>query len=273
MDPLIPRDAVVTSRQIEPGQMFTLRLGMCDGSPLLYKPGQYNMLGLPGIGEAPLTFSSWGTDGEFAHTIRPAGRVTKALERLTQGQLCHVRGPFGSCWPLEEARGKNIIIIAGGTGIIPLRGFIGEVLSNRSLAGRVTILYGSRSPQDMLFRSEAQEWGNAENTSVRLTVDEANDQPDWTGAVGVVTDLLEHPSRGIEAQLALVCGPEMMMRFAVRELLLRGMRPGQIYLSLERNMRCGVGHCGHCQLGPKYVCQDGPVLPYSQLRTLPDTLL
>jgi NAD(P)H-flavin reductase len=154
-----------------------------------------------------------------------------------------------------------------------MRSFLERVRNDRDVVGALTVLYGARSPGEMLFLSETADWAAQPRTNVKLTVDGIPPSVSWDGAVGLVTELLDHPSEGPPADAAFVCGPELMMRFVVRELLLRGMRPPDIYVSLERRMRCGIGHCGHCQIGPKYVCQDGPVFPYSELRGLPDFLL
>jgi NAD(P)H-flavin reductase len=273
MNPMLPQDAAVVRVKAEAGDSTTLTLRLLNSNAqTAFEPGQFHMVGLPGIGEAPITFSSLPDGREFSHTIRPVGRVTAALAGLQPGQAVQVRGPFGNAWPWEEVQGKNVAILAGGMGIVPLRPFIQRAVANRSSIGQMLILYGARTPEQMLFRDDIPAWREA-GLEVRATVDEAPDVAAWDGSVGVTTDLLEHPSKGAPANVALICGPELMMRFSVRALLLRGMLPADIFVSLERHMKCGIGHCGHCQIGPHYVCQDGPVFSYAQLRRFPDHLL
>lgn len=271
---MVPQDAVVTDVKQESADTRTLTLALTDPqAEMRFTPGQFNMLGLAGFGEVPLTFTELARGREFAHTVRGIGRVTKALLKVKPGEHVQVRGPFGSQWPWEGLAGKDVIVVAGGAGIVPLRPFLQRVFANRQAVGRMQILYGARAPEQMLFRVDIPAWRAQPDTDVRLVVDDAPPGTAWEGKVGVVTDLFDHPSAAPFGQTALVCGPELMMRFVVHELLLRGMRPAQIYLSMERRMKCGVAHCGHCQLGPFYVCKDGPVFSYSQLRGLPDMLL
>ncbi len=273
MNPMLPQEALVVSTAPEAGDSVTLTLELrsCDGD-FACEPGQFNMVGLPGFGEAPLTFSALPSGRRFSHTVRPIGRVTEALTRLAPGQPVQVRGPFGRAWPWEEARGKDVAVLAGGMGIVPLRPLLQRAMADRGHVRRMLVLYGSRTPELMLYRGDVAAW-RAAGMDVRVTVDEAPDPAAWDGSIGVATDLLDHPSKGAPAQIALICGPELMMRFSVRALLLRGMQPGEIFVSLERHMKCGIGHCGHCQIGPHYVCQDGPVFSYAQLRRFPDHLL
>ncbi len=273
-DPMTPRTATVAAVAEQHPGTVTLTLEL-PGPELAeaYQPGQFNMLGLPGFGEAPVAFDSLPTATVGHHTVRSAGRVTRALARLRPGDAVQLRGPFGTGWPLSRLQGSDVVVIMGGMGVIPLRPLVQRMLERRYRYGDLLVLYGAREPDQMLFRDEVLAWGEEPGVRVRLIVDEAQPGSGWEHAVGVVTDLLEHPSRGVPADLGLVCGPELMMRFAVRELLVRGMLPGRVYLSLERHMKCGIGHCGHCQIGPHYLCRDGPVLPYSRLRRLPDTML
>jgi NAD(P)H-flavin reductase len=271
---MLPQDAVVTATRTETADTTTLVMRLQDENALLsYQPGQFNMIGLAGFGEAALTFSSDCNGAQFSHTIRAVGRVTNGLARLAEGDLVQVRGPFGRGWPLQEARGHSVLVVAGGSGVVPMRSFLERVRNDRGVVGELTVLYGARSPGEMLFLEETAQWASQPDVEVKLTVDDAPKGARWDGRVGLVTELLDHPSGGAPADMAFVCGPELMMRFVVRDLLLRGMRPSEIFVSLERRMRCGIGHCGHCQIGPKYVCRDGPVFRYSELRGLADFLL
>jgi NAD(P)H-flavin reductase len=270
----VPHDAIVEEVEDEAADTKTLTVRLCNGATKVrVEPGQFNLVGLPGVGEAPITFSSIGEDGRFTHTIRAAGWVTRALLRLEPGQTVQVRGPFGTPWPWDELRNSDLIVCAGGIGMVPIRPLLHKLFSHRDWAGQLLILYGSRAPKDMLFHDEVVRWRSIPDTEVRLIVDTVPEGTAWSESVGVVTDLLAHPSEGPPADTALICGPELMMRFTVRELMLRGMRPGRIFVMMERYMKCGIGQCGHCQLGPKYVCQDGPVFRYSEIRHLPDTML
>jgi NAD(P)H-flavin reductase len=222
-----------------------------------FAPGQFNMLYLHGIGEVAISISGDPVDRErLSHTIRAVGSVTRAMDRLAAGDVIGVRGPYGSAWPLDAIRGRDVVVIAGGLGLAPLRPAILGLLARRADYGRVVVLYGARTPADLLFRDELERWRGRFDVRLEATVDRAG--RDWLGPVGVVTRLLDDvpidPSNA-----ALVCGPEIMMRFAVRELERRGMRPDGIWVSLERSMKCGIGTCGHCQLAGSFVCKDGPV--------------
>jgi NAD(P)H-flavin reductase len=177
-----------------------------------------------------------------------------------------VRGPFGTCWPLEQAAGKDLLIIAGGIGLAPLRPVVYEVLSKRQIFGRVCLLYGARTPDDILYRKELSNLAKEVKLQTLLTVDRAGQ--DWTGNVGVVTTLIRRAQFDPSNTLAMVCGPEVMMRFTIRELQKRGMRTDGIYISMERNMKCAVGFCGHCQFGPTFICKDGPVYRYDKIQRL-----
>lgn len=275
MNAMLPREAVVVSRHDDTADTRTLWLRLAEpGARMDFAPGQFNMLGLPGIGEIAITFSSLpGEDGSFSHTIRSVGGGSRAITELKPGQKLQVRGPFGSSWPWEALKGKNLIIVAGGSGIVPLRPFLQRCFRERGHVGRVLVLYGARTPGQMLYLDEVGDWRERGQADVRLTVDEVPPGETWQEHIGVVSDLFGHPSEGAPGDVALVCGPELMMRFVIRELTLRGMRAGDIHLSMERRMECGIGHCGHCQLGPYYVCKDGPVFTYAQLRPLTDNLL
>jgi len=269
---MVPREATVVESRPEQEGVWTLTIAPDVALPQEPRPGQYNMLGLPGFGEAPLSFSRLRDDGRFDHTVQAVGRVTGALVARRPGQKVQFRGPFGRGWPCDEVEGKELILIGGGLGIAPLRPVVDVILAHRDAFGAVSVLCGARTPERMLFREELESWGR-HGLDVRLTVDDVPGGGEWPHRVGVVTALLDHPSEGVRAGAAMVCGPELMMRFAARELEMRGMKPDEIFLSLERCMQCGIGQCGHCQIGPYYVCRDGPVFRYRQLKGLPDTVL
>jgi NAD(P)H-flavin reductase len=271
----LPREAVLIATQDHAADTRTFRLRLKDGRQKLdFRPGQFNLLGLPGFGEAPITFScAPQADGSFEHTVRAVGRLTKALFNLKVGEVMHVRGPFGSAWPFDEVKGRDLLVVAGGVGMVPLRPFILEVFRRRGDYGKVVILFGARTPGELIFKEEFDSWRSQPGTALFLTVDEVPPGEEWEGHTGVVTGLFAQMDMDPDNAAVLTCGPEIMMRFVARGLLLRRFSPARIYVSLERRMRCGTGHCGHCQLGPKFVCKDGPVFRYEQLAGLPDTLL
>lgn len=231
-----------------------------------FQPGQFNMIYAHGVGEVPISISGDPAAPErLVHTIREVGTVTRALGQLHEGDVVGIRGPYGSAWPTDELKGRDVIVIAGGLGLAPLRPAILRLVANRADYGRVTILYGARTPADLLFRGELERWRGRFDLRVEPIVDRAG--RDWLGPVGVVTRLLD----GVPVEpddAAFVCGPEIMMRFAIRELERRGMPRDAIWLSLERSMKCGIGLCGHCQLGGLFVCKDGPVLRYDRVAPL-----
>jgi len=237
-----------------------------------FQPGQFNMISLFGIGEAPLSISSWhGRDGTFDHTVRSVGTVTGAMARLKEGDRLWVRGPYGHGWPLEHLTGRNILLVAGGIGLAPLRPIIEEVLHRPHSYGHLEILYGARTVNDYLFTAEFPQWQAAPNLTLRLAVDQP--VPGFGGRVGPVTALFKEMDSHPKETVVVTCGPEIMMRFVVKGLLGRGFAPESIYVSLERRMECGFGKCGHCQIGPLYVCQDGPVFSYPRIRDLPEEAL
>ncbi len=229
-----------------------------------FRAGQFNMLYLPGIGEAAISISSDPNQASsLRHTVRAVGNVTRALARLKVGDQVLLRGPFGSCWPLETGRSsQHLVIAAGGLGLAPLRPVVYEVARHRDQYRSVTLLYGARSPADLLYTEEYDVWRSA-GIDVRTTVDFGDSQ--WTGSIGVVTTLLGNVDLTPADSTLFTCGPEIMMRFVIYEGLNRGVRPERIFLSMERNMNCAVGLCGHCQFGPTFVCKDGPVFRYDLL--------
>ena len=258
----------VSKRLQETYDTFTIELkpvetaGRCN-----FRPGQFNMLYAFGVGEAPISISGDPAQpSTLLHSIRMVGNVTLALKKLHVGDPIGVRGPFGAHWPVELAEGNDVLIVAGGIGFAPLRPVVHHVLAHRHKYGKVVLLYGTRSPEDILFREDVAAWRGRFDVDVFVTVDTASEE--WRGNVGVVTSLI--PKTGVDPEntVAMVCGPELMMRFTVAELRKRGIDPDRIFISMERNMKCGIAQCGHCQLGPTFVCKDGPVFPYNKISGL-----
>lgn len=231
-----------------------------------FAAGQFNMLYVFGVGEAAISISgSPSAPHRLVHTIRSVGAVTRAICSLRLEDRLGVRGPFGTPWPLAEARGRDIVVLAGGLGLAPLRPALYHLLENRGEFGHIALLYGARTPGDLLFADELHEWRGRFDLQVDVTVDSDHFDSPWHGNVGVVTDLLPRIHFDAANTVAFVCGPEIMMRFAADALLARGIAAERVYLSTERNMRCALGHCGHCQFGPDFVCKDGPVFAYSRV--------
>jgi len=228
-----------------------------------FSAGQFNMLYLPGYGEAAISISSDPERPErIGHTIRFVGNVTHAISRLHVGQTLGLRGPFGTAWPIEAYKGNDIVIAAGGIGLAPLRPLIYQIINQREDYGKVVILYGARTPADLLYTREYTAW-EENDIQVMTTVDRADES--WQGQVGVVPILFYRLRFDNENTVVFSCGPEIMMRFVVFEGLARRFSPERIYLSMERNMKCGQGFCGHCQYGPYFICKDGPVYRFDQL--------
>jgi len=251
--PLTPRPARVLGRRRETRDSTTIWLEPI-GAPWL--PGQFNMLYAFGAGEVPISISGDpARPDRLVHTVRSVGLASAALCRLRRGQYAGVRGPFGSTWPLVEARGRDVLVVAGGLGLAPLRPVVYELCRHRRDYGRVALLYGARTPPDLLFTRELERWRS--RIDVMVTVDSA--APGWTGDVGVVGSLLSRAAFDPAGAVAMVCGPEVMMRFALADLRELGVPEPATWISMERNMHCAVGLCGHCQLGPAFVCRDGPV--------------
>jgi len=229
-----------------------------------FAAGQFNMLYLPGYGEAAISMSSdpEAPDRLLGHTIRHVGNVTKGVTRLKVGDVVGIRGPFGSAWPLTAVVGMDLVIACGGIGLPPLRPVIHHVLHNRQKYGKVTLLYGSRTPKDLLYQNEYETWKQA-GIDVSVTVDRGDES--WTGRVGVVPMWFYNLRVDPHKTAVMTCGPEIMIRFVIYEGLARRVPASRIFVSLERNMKCGQGACGHCQIGPYFVCKDGPVFPFSAL--------
>lgn len=263
----IPAPWTVRAAWDETPGIRSIDMAPADGSMPQLAPGQFNMLYLPGIGDIPISVSAISDDEKgLVHTVRAVGAVSKALCELGEGDWLGVRGPLGRGWPVDEATDADVIIIAGGLGLAPVRPAIQSLVGNRDRTHKNVVMYGARTPADILFREDLFQWAVSGDADVRTTVD--RDAPGWNGNVGVVTSILGRADFNANTALAFVCGPEVMMRFAVFDLLKRGLSEDRIFLSLERNMHCGVGLCGHCQLGPKFICTDGPVFAYSEISDL-----
>jgi len=266
--PLAPTPYTVLERTADTADTATLVLMPMDGHecpPFL--PGQFNMVSLLGRGEAAISISGDpDRRSELVHTIRTAGLATQALAGTAPGTVVAVRGPYGTGWPIDRARGKDVVVIAGGLGLAPLRPLLYEVLRHRERFGRVEVIYGARTPADLVYYHELQTWRARTDARFQVTVDAAG--RDWYGDVGLVT--LRVPDARFDGPntVAFLCGPEIMMRFAAEALEARGVRREEIWVSLERNMKCGVGQCGHCQFGPYLLCRDGPVLRYREVGPL-----
>ncbi len=229
-----------------------------------FKPGQFNMVYIPGIGEAPISISSAPGDHDLTHTIRVAGDVTTAIARLNHGDTLFIRGPFGKGWPVEEAEERELIIIGGGLGIAPLRSVIRHMMRRqKGSVKKGKILYGAKSPKDIIFRDEFPRY--REYFDIFLTVDKADPEEYWKGSTGFVTSLIDRLNLDPLNSVVFICGPEAMMQAVIKEFLLRGVPGEKISLSLERNMNCGVGICGHCMFGPRFVCKDGPVFRFTDI--------
>jgi NAD(P)H-flavin reductase len=268
-DPILPEPWTVRNVTKETADTFTLTVDPPNGVRTGFRPGQFSMLWVFGVGEAPISISGDpGDDGHLAYTVRRVGEVTRAVVNCRPGEAIGLRGPFGAGWPLEDARGKDVLVVAGGIGLAPLRSVIYSVLSRRQEYDRLAILYGARSPRDRIYRKELAAWSRQPATQVLSTVDYG--PMTWRGHVGVVTTLFRHTRLRPERTIAMICGPEVMMRFVARELEVRGITPENVHLSMERNMKCAVGFCGHCQWGPHFICKDGPVFPYSRIGSLLD---
>lgn len=266
MDPMVPRPMQITRRWTNTDDTFTIEL---DPGPagFSFAPGQFNMLYAFGVGEVAISISGDPGDGSsLTHTVRAVGAVTSAIRSLEPGDPIGIRGPFGIGWPLEAALGHDVVIVAGGIGLAPLRPSIYHLLTHRKDYGQISIGLGFRTPADMLYPDQLHEWRGRFDTECEVTVDSADTR--WHGQVGVVTKLIPRLPFEPETAIAMVCGPEIMMRFAVQALARRGLGPASIYLSMERNMKCAVGYCGHCQLGPSFVCTDGPVFRYDAVEPL-----
>jgi len=263
IDAMVPAQFILRAKRRESADTWTLELEPRSGEPSRFAPGQFMMLSAFGSGEVPISISGDpGDDGRLVHTVRAVGLATRAICEVGPGQMLQVRGPFGRPWPVGELAGADVLVLAGGIGLPPLRPAILTLLADRTRYGRLTLLYGSRSPEQLLYPRELEQW-SARGLEVQMTVDSAG--PEWLGHVGVVPRLVRQAKLDPAGTVAMLCGPEVMMRFAVAALHERGIGSERIYVSMERNMQCAIGLCGHCQLGPTLICRDGPVYRWSEL--------
>lgn len=258
---MAPRPFVVVARRREVPGVWTLELEPVDGDPLTVLPGQFTMVYAFGVGEIALSVAGSG-DGRLVHTVAAVGAVSSAIADARPGTVLGIRGPLGNSWPLAAARGADVVVVAGGVGLAPLRDAVRHALAHRSEYGDLVLLYGSRTPAALLYRREIELW-RRQGLHAEVIVDAA--APGWDGQVGFVTELIGPASFDPDAAVAMVCGPEVMMTHCARGLLGRGLAPERLYVSLERNMRCGLGFCGHCQLGGTLICRDGPVYPWNRI--------
>lgn len=284
--PLLPVFLPVASRDVESHDVVTLTFGLPDDiddkvrspsqgetiddfSPLSHQtqPGQFNMMYVFGVGEVPVSISGdTSSTDTLVHTVRGVGPVSDALLQVRPGEHIGLRGPYGRGWPVLAAEGKDVLLVAGGIGLAPLRPVIYHLLRHRSHYGQVAILYGARSPEEFIFARQLEQWRAQPDIQVLVTVDCADAL--WNGNVGVVTDLIDSVQFDPDECLAMVCGPDIMFRFTAQALQDRGVAVEQIYFSMERNMKCAIGSCGHCQFGPHFICKDGPVFSMAEIDSL-----
>ena len=266
LDPMTPEPYRVARLNDELADTFTLELEPVDRD-ISFEPGQFTMLYVFGVGEVPISVSGDpGRRGLLVQTVRAVGPVTDALQALSPGDYVGVRGPFGTSWPMKAAEGHDVVIMGGGIGLAPLRPAIYHVLNNRDRYENFVLLYGARSPQELLYAQELQKWGGRFDMTVLVTVDVAT--RGWTGSVGVVTKLVGRGPYDAGDAVVFLCGPGIMMRYGAQALLDQGVSAERIYVSLERNMKCAIGFCGHCQFGPTFICKDGPVFPFRDVEKL-----
>ncbi len=267
---LLPHEAEVVAREQESSNIFSLRLRLADDAvrkTFRYAPGQFNMLYLYGVGEIPVSIVNDAQQGEeLIHTVRSLGRVTRGLAQLKVGDRVGVRGPYGRGWPMQAAQGKDVLVITGGLGCAPVVAVIYHVLRHRGDYGHLTIIQGVRHSDDLIWREQYDRWRAEPDTTVLLAADQAG--PGWSWHVGLVTELFRDMEIDLQGTMAMLCGPEMMMRASAEQLCARGLPETALYLSMERNMQCAVAQCGHCQFGSRFVCRDGPVFVYPDIKPL-----
>jgi len=268
VEPMLIEPFTIRRVRKETFDTFSLELesGRGEGG-ITFAPGQFNMLYIYGVGEVPISISGDPTNGKvLVHTTRAVGTVTRVMWKLRTGDTIGIRGPFGTGWPIKEAINNDVVIVAGGIGLAPLRPVIHYLMANRGRYGKFVLLYGARTPEDILFRKDLEKWRSRFDMETYITVDRATGK--WQGNVGVVTSLIGRAPFDPLHCLTMICGPEIMMRFTILELQKRGVKDESIFISMERNMKCGIGLCGHCQLGPSFVCKDGPVYNYGQIKDI-----
>jgi sulfhydrogenase subunit gamma (sulfur reductase) len=265
-DPLLPMPARIVDKQSYGPSIYSYRLALLE--PALrpcfdFLPGQFNMVYAPGVGEVAISISSDPNEEHLEHTIRIVGRTTEVIDRLGVGDVLGLRGPYGNGWPLQQARWKDVLVVTGGLGCAPVSGAIAYMLRRRSSYGRITVLHGVKRPADLAYPERFAHWRSFPDVQVRLT----SDEPDrhWRDRTGVVTELFDELELDASRTVVFVCGPDVMLRHTVRFTRERGVPPERVFLSLERNMKCAVGLCGRCQLGPFFLCKDGPILSAARL--------
>jgi NAD(P)H-flavin reductase len=270
LDTWMPVPARIIDIKDENINTYTIRIRIEDEAirnAYRWAPGQFNMLYAAGVGEAAISISSDPEKpAELEHTIRAVGSVTRAIKNIGAGGIIGLRGPFGTNWPMEGIKDKNVVMVAGGIGLAPIRPMIYWLLRHRDQCKRAILLYGCRSPADRVFASELEAWEQEGSIDVLVTVD--NEMDGWTGPVGVVTHLLKRIRVDARHTTVMVCGPKILNRTASWQFLQLHVRPEQVYVSLERNMNCGFGQCGHCQYGSKFVCRDGPVFRFADIANI-----
>lgn len=267
MNPYLPREAEIVGRTQESPSTFTLELRLTDGAPYAFLPGQFNMLYLHGSGEVPISIVADTEDsGVLTHTIRALGRITGGLAALRVGDHIGLRGPFGRGWPMQAAESHDVVVVTGGLGCAPSVSIIHHILTHRQRYGHLSILQGVKHTDDLIWRAQYEAWAALPDVEVHLAADAAG--PDWPGHVGLVTALFERLELDGANTLAMLCGPEVMMHASAEGLHQLGIAANDIYLSMERNMQCALGHCGHCQMGGNFVCTQGPVFPWPEVREL-----
>lgn len=267
-DLYLPKTAEIIERIQEASTIFTLKTRFLEAQPsFLFQPGQFNMLYLYGIGEVAISISSDPAEKSYiSHTIRAVGRVTKALQNLNVGDHVGIRGPFGRGWPLTDAQQKDVMVVTGGLGCAPTISVINYILARREQYGALKILQGVKHSDDFIFRKQYATWQKTPHTEILIAADFAG--PKWPWSVGYVTDMIDSLSLSPNKTIAMMCGPEMMMHAAINVLKRKGLPEEMMYLSMERNMACGIGHCGHCQYGGLFICKDGPVFAYPEIKSL-----
>ncbi len=271
-NPYLPQEAIIKKVVPLTGLETLFELELRSKKSLAHMPGQFVQISIPGYGEAPISVSSSPTrNGTFELVVRRVGDLTTAFHKCKADDVIGIRGPFGTHFPVDSTlKGKDILFVCGGIGFVPVRGAIQYVLDNRKDYGKITILYGTKSPADRLFIEEAKEWGKMPNVKFMETVDKADEK--WKGNVGVITNLFHSLKVDAEKTVAVICGPPIMYKFVIIELHRLNIQDDAIYISLERRMKCGIGKCGHCQIDGKYCCKEGPVFKYSDVAQLRETL-
>jgi NAD(P)H-flavin reductase len=268
VDPMLPRPFRVVDVHYESPNVRTLLMEPADGGPsIVFDAGQIGMISLPGVGEVPISFSSDPRDHQrVTMTIRAVGAVTVGLTSLSRGSIVGLRGPYGTAWPIDEAADRDMLVITGGLGLCPLRSLVVEAAARRSVLRSLTVIHGARSPSDLLFKVDLEKWRRRPELDVLLTVDHAD--PGWHGNVGVPTTLFDRAIKDPANTIAMLCGPDVMLRIVGQALIDWGVPADRVWVTMERNMKCGIGLCGHCQMGPLFVCRDGPIFRFDRVSHL-----